>query len=55
LPATDKGRIFIEGSAAAIDVRVVSGSANRVNLAYLDQARGDALVRDSMKRRSAAA
>jgi methyl-accepting chemotaxis protein len=55
LPAADRGRLFVAGSRNAIDVRVVSKSANLVNLVYLDQEQGEALLRLTMKSRSAAA
>jgi hypothetical protein len=55
LPATDQGRLIVAGSRTAIDVRVVSRSANLVSLTYLDQSQGEALLRDSMNSRSAVA
>lgn len=55
LPAADRGRLIVGESRTAIDVRVVSRSANLVNLTYLDPAQGEALLRDLKKPQSAAA
>ena len=55
LPSTGQGRLIVAGSGTAVDVGIVSRSANFVNLKYLNQAQGEALARESLTLQSAAA